>query len=116
MLIYKIFRRNEWENLLKEGYTFGAPVDLKDGYIHFSTAETLQETARKHFSQDKDLTLIACRSEELAKDIKWEKARKGDLFPHLYRQLNLDDIFWHHDLPLAKQPSSDSHIFPKLPT
>ena len=45
MLIYKIFRRPEWDAFRAAGITAGAPVDLADGFIHFSTAAQARETA-----------------------------------------------------------------------
>ncbi|MFZ8942627.1 MAG: DUF952 domain-containing protein, partial [Gemmobacter sp.] len=38
MLIYKILRAAEWQALNEAGETAGAPVDVADGYVHFSTA------------------------------------------------------------------------------
>ena len=45
MLIYKIFRADEWAALQAQGETLGAPIDIADGYVHFSTAAQAQETA-----------------------------------------------------------------------
>ena len=47
MLIYKILRRPEWDALRAVGFTLGAPVDLADGFIHFSTAAQAPGTAAK---------------------------------------------------------------------
>ena len=59
MLIYKIFRRAEWDAFKMAGVTNGAPVDLADGFIHFSTAAQVAETAAKHFAAESDLVLVA---------------------------------------------------------
>lgn len=80
MLIYKIFRRPEWDDMVAQGHTSGAPVDLKDGYIHFSTAAQVMETAAKHFAQESDLVLIAVNEQELGADLKWEPSRGGICF------------------------------------
>ncbi len=108
MLIYKIFRRPEWEILVTEGQTEGAPVDLADGFIHFSTAEQATETAAKHFAGAEDLILAAVDAEALGEALKWEPSRGGALFPHLYRRLDQSEIVWHRDLPLGP----DGHEFP----
>lgn len=100
MLIYKIFRSDEWAALQRDGETRGAPIDLSDGYIHFSTATQAAETAAKHFAGEEGLVLLACDSDTLEDDLKWEVSRGGALFPHLYRNLRMDDVTWQADLPL----------------
>lgn len=108
MLIYKIFRNVEWDTLEKQGVTQGAPIDVTDGYIHFSTAEQAQETASKHFAGADGLILAAIDAQSLGSDLKWEESRGGALFPHLYRDLTLADVVWHLPLPLV----DGTHQFP----
>ena len=107
MLIYKIFRRAEWVAFRDTGETLGAPIDLADGYIHFSTAAQVAETAAKYFASESDLVLLALDSTRL--DLRWEPARGGALFPHLYRSLTLADVLWDKSLPLG----ATGHIFPE---
>lgn len=109
MLIYKIFRANEWADLQSKGDTIGAPIDVADGYIHFSTAETVAETAAKYFTGVEGLVLLAIEADGLG-PLKWEPAREGVLFPHLYRKLRLDDVIWSKPLPLE----AGLHQFPDL--
>lgn len=94
MLIFKIFRPSEWQALHVQGTTDGAPIDVTDGYIHFSTAEQIAETAAKHFADDGDLMVLALDSIQLGADLKWEPSRGDQLFPHLYRELRLSDVLW----------------------
>ena len=89
MLIYKIFRRPEWDAFRAAGQTAGAPVDLADGYIHFSTAGQVAETAAKHFATESDLVLLAIDADRLGPALKWEPSRGGALFPHVYGVLPL---------------------------
>lgn len=109
MLIFKIFRRVEWQQLCAEGETSGAPVDVADGFIHFSTAGQLVETADRHFARESDLVLVAVDPVRLGDDLKWEPSRGGQLFPHLYRRLRLSDVTWDKSLPLG----AAGHIFPE---
>jgi uncharacterized protein (DUF952 family) len=109
MLIYKILRRPEWDALCEAGVTLGAPVDLADGYIHFSTAAQVVETVAKHFANDSDLVLLAVDAESLGQDLRWEPSRGGALFPHLYRELRMSDVVWDKSLPLG----AAGHIFPE---
>lgn len=109
MLIFKIFRRAEWDALRAAGATAGAPVDLADGFIHFSTAAQVAETAARHFATESDLVLVAVNSAALGDELKWEPSRGGALFPHLYRRLRLTDVVWDKSLPLG----ATGHIFPE---
>jgi uncharacterized protein (DUF952 family) len=109
MLIYKILRRPEWDALCAAGQTRGAPVDLADGYIHFSTAGQVVETAARHFARQSDLVLVAVEADRLGDDLRWEPSRGGALFPHLYRDLRLSDVVWDKSLPLG----AAGHIFPE---
>ena len=109
MLIFKIFRRSEWNALIAAGETAGAPVDIADGYIHFSTAAQVAETAAKHFARESDLVLVAVEADGLGADLKWEPSRGGALFPHLYRKLRRADVVWDKSLPLG----ASGHIFPE---
>ncbi len=113
MMIYKIFRASEWADLQRDGQTQGAPVDVADGYVHFSTAEQARETAAKWFAGETGLVLLACDADAMAPDITWEPSRGGALFPHLYRNLRMGDVVWDKPLPVAPDAHPDSHIFPE---
>ncbi|MGQ0611561.1 MAG: DUF952 domain-containing protein [Paracoccaceae bacterium] len=109
MLIYKIFRRAEWDALKAAGESLGAPIDLTDGYIHFSTSTQVAETAAKHFAGQADLVLVACDEARFGPALIWEPSRGGALFPHLFRALTLADVVWDKSLPLG----AAGHIFPE---
>lgn len=109
MLIYKIFRSPEWDALVADGSTLGAPIDVDDGFVHFSTAEQAAETAAKHFAGVDGLVLLAVETDSLGDALKWEPSRGGALFPHLYRPLRTDDVSWHKPLPLV----DGAHQFPE---
>lgn len=109
MLIYKILRADEWAALQANGETNGAPVDIGEGFIHFSTAQQAAETAAKHFAGAENLTLVACDADKMGGDLKWEKSRGGALFPHLYRKMCMADVIWAQPLPL----DGTTHRFPE---
>ena len=109
MLILKILRRAEWNDFAENGVTGGAPVDLADGFVHFSTAAQVAETAARHFAAESDLVLVAFDSDRMGPDLKWESSRGGALFPHLYRPLRLEEVLWDKSLPLG----ATGHIFPE---
>lgn len=100
-LIYKILRQTEWLATQARGQLTGAPVDIADGFIHFSTAKQVRETAARHFSGETDLMLLAVDPNQLGKALRWEPSRGGDLFPHLYEPLSLDRVAGVYQLPLG---------------
>ncbi len=108
MLIYKILRADEWRELQTQGETPGAPIDVSDGFVHFSTAQQAGETAAKHFAGADDLMLLALDAENLGDALKWEPSRGNALFPHLYAPLRLADVLWSRPLPLI----DGQHVFP----
>lgn len=97
-IIYKIFRPDEYATFLENRETLGAPVDLADGFIHFSTRDQVAETAAKHFAGESPLRLVGVDADELGDALKWEPSRGGALFPHLYRPLSEADVRFVHDL------------------
>ena len=109
-LIYKICPRPLWQEAERDGRFAGAPVDRTDGYIHFSTAEQVRETAAKHFAGQDDLLLVAVDAAALGSALKWEPSRGGALFPHLYGALPLDAVRRVEELPLGRA----GHVFPRL--
>lgn len=112
-LIYKIAPQALWREAETQGSFAGAPIDLADGYIHFSTAAQAAETAARHFSGQDGLLLVAVDAGRLGEALKWEPSRGGALFPHLYAPLDLSAVAWVEPLPLG---ADGRHIFPELAT
>jgi uncharacterized protein (DUF952 family) len=96
--IFKILRESEWLALQATGETDGSPADVADGFIHFSTESQLPDTLAKHFCGETGLWLLACEADSLA-PLRWEPARDGARFPHLYRPLRLGDVLEVRRLP-----------------
>ena len=109
--IYKICDASAWQAAERVGEFAGAPVDLADGYIHFSAADQVAETAAKHFAGQRDLMLVAVAADALGAGLKWEPSRGGALFPHLYGKLPLSAVRWTKPLPLGPD---GRHLFPAL--
>jgi uncharacterized protein (DUF952 family) len=108
--IYKISPRALWQEAEKAGVFTGAPVDLADGFIHFSTAAQVAETAARHFAGQSDLVLAAIDAGALGAALRYEPSRGGALFPHLYGTLPLSAVRWVKPLRLTAQ----GHEFPEL--
>jgi len=110
-MIFKICPRSAWREAEQQGRFVGAGIDLRDGYIHFSTADQMRETAALHFAGHGDLVLVAADEAALGDALKWEPARSGALFPHLHGTLTLDAVRWVKPLPLGPD---GRHAFPDL--
>lgn len=108
-IIYKIFRAAEWAEAQAQGAFAGSPDDLRDGFIHFSTAEQLEGTAARHFAGADGLVLAAVDGARLGEALRWEESRGGKLFPHLYAGLPLEAVLRTWPLPLV----DGVHQFPK---
>jgi uncharacterized protein (DUF952 family) len=110
-LIFKIAGADEWRRAEAAGVFEGAAVDRADGYIHFSTARQAAETAAKWFAGRDDLMLAAVDADALGAALRWERARGGALFPHLYGPLPLSAVRWTRALPLG---AGGRHAFGSL--
>lgn len=110
-LIFKICTAELWRDAERTGEFGGAPVDVRDGFIHFSTAAQLAETAAKHFRGQSDLLLLAVDREALGDALRFEPSRGGDLFPHLYGTLPVSAVRAVHALPLLPD---GLHLLPDL--
>lgn len=108
-IIYHMCRREEWHAAEAAGVYRGSSQDAADGFIHFSTAAQLAASAAKHRAGQRDLVLIAVDAAMLGHRLKWEPARDGALFPHLYGSLPIKAVRWIEPLPLG---ADGRHVFP----
>lgn len=111
-LIYHMCRRAEWDAAVSAGAYSGSSQDVADGFIHFSTAQQLPESARRHRAGQAGLVLLAVDTQLLSEgSLKWETSRRGELFPHLYGVLPVSAVKWARDLPLD---ADGLHVLPPL--
>lgn len=101
--IFKVVDAEAWVRACSDGHFLGSADDLRDGYIHFSTRDQLEATLAKYFAGRSDLILAAVDPSRLGDALKWEPARGGALFPHLYRPLAVADVIWAEPLQLDPQ-------------
>lgn len=101
-IAYKIVTKINWNNFIKSGVKEckGFDNDLIDGFIHLSTHEQLYPTFIKKYNiKDKEKFNLISVDLTLSKNVKWEKAKNGIIYPHLYSELILDqNIMWVFDL------------------
>jgi uncharacterized protein (DUF952 family) len=111
--IYKICPASAWREAERQGIFRGSADDLRDGFIHFSTAPQVVGTARKHFAGQTGLFLIAIDTDALGDALRWEVSRGGELFPHLYGDLDLGHVTAVMDM---RTRSDGTHDIPELAT
>jgi uncharacterized protein (DUF952 family) len=109
--IYRIIPRAEWAAAQVTGAFAGSAHDIRDGFIHFSTARQAAETAAKHYAGQRDLLLLYVDTDALPAPLTWEPSRGGDLFPHLYAALPITAVRRVAELPLG---DDGRHVFPAL--
>lgn len=109
--IFKICSASAWREAERSGVYRGSTDDLRDGFIHFSTASQLAETARKHFFGQNALFLVEVDAEALGAALRWERSRNDELFPHLYGELDLGAVIGVRDLHAR---SDGYHEIPEL--
>ena len=90
--IYKICSASAWREAERQGVYHGSADDARDGFIHFSTATQVAETARKHFFGQSGLFLVEVDADKLGGALRWERSRNDQLFPHLYGELDLGAV------------------------
>lgn len=89
---FKVLTAQQWADFERERVFHGATVDIDDGYIHLSTAAQLETTLAKHFGGQTSLIIVEVDLVMLGSEVRWEPAREGDLFPHLYGALPIDAV------------------------
>lgn len=104
---YKVLTADQLVSL-EAGSFAGSPVDLADGYIHLSSAAQLPGTLEKHYAGQDSLQLVAVDLAALGEAVRWEKARGGEAFPHLYGPLTLDAVLAYG--PLGHEPDGSLRL------
>ncbi len=110
-IIYKITPASAWREAERQGVYRGSADDLRDGFIHFSTAAQVAETARKHYRGQTGLFLVAVDAAALGDALRWEPSRNDELFPHLYGELDLGAVT---DVLSLRARSDGTHDIPEL--
>ncbi|UFN49805.1 DUF952 domain-containing protein [Roseomonas sp. OT10] len=103
-LIYTMVRGEDWRAAEAAGAYHGSADDRRDGFLHFSTAAQLRQSAAKHRAGEADLWLLAVPAASLGAALRWEPAaggRRPGLFPHLYGALPVAAVEAAVPLPLG---------------
>jgi|SRR5215469_10181401 len=91
-IVYKVMPKAEHQQMQRDGVFHGSPVDIADGYIHLSSRCQLAATLDRHYSGVTGLMLVAVDLSRLGDTVRWEPARDGALFPHIYGRLPMEAV------------------------
>ncbi len=89
---YKVLTAEELAVLERDGSFAGSAADLRDGFVHLSTVDQLEGTLARHFAGQSELHLATVDLGSFGDSLKWEAARDGQDFPHLYGPLLLETV------------------------
>jgi uncharacterized protein (DUF952 family) len=98
-MIYKLLSAAEWAAAEAQGHCDGSADDRRDGFIHLSGPDQVVETARRHFSGQTGLVLLAVDPDRLGEDLRWEPSRGGAFFPHVYGPLPVHAVVAAYAVP-----------------
>jgi len=90
--IYRLMRASDYRALCSVGRFSGSEHDVRDGFIHFSAAHQVAETAARHYAAQSELVLLFVDVGRLGGALRWEPSRNDEPFPHLYAELSLDAV------------------------
>ena len=108
--IFKIIDKDDWQKAKQIGTYGGSKKDIKDGYIHFSEEDQVEETLRRHYPKKDNLLLLKVNAFKL-EHLLWEQASNGDMYPHLYSPLDIANVEEEFELPLN---DDGNHIIPEI--
>ena len=109
--ILHILSRSDWAHAQVVGTYHAASID-SEGFIHFSTAAQVQQTANNYYQGHDDLVVLVIDTDKIQHELKWELASNGQKFPHVYGDLNLDAVMRVVDLPM--QPDGSFKVDPAI--
>ncbi len=111
MRIYHLAYQDAWDAAQGSGVYRGRDADRADGFLHFSNATQIVESAAKHKAGAPDLVLLGVDEETLGEALVWEESRGGKLFPHLYGELAVEHVVSADPLPVG---DDCLHVFPEM--
>lgn len=90
--IFHLVPEREWKASKKNSRYEPQSVE-KEGFIHCSTGEQIQDTANRLFKGKRRVLLLVINATLVEPEIKYEKDEAtGELFPHIYGPLNPDAV------------------------
>ena len=75
-----------------------------EGFVHCSTTAQLAATIERHFPGVAELALLQIDVERMGESVVWEEGRPGEVFPHVYRAIELSEVL---DVVVWRQGQTD---------
>jgi uncharacterized protein (DUF952 family) len=91
--IYHLIRERDFEALRAKKY-YRPNSLLKEGFIHFSFLHQVDDVYKNFYSELEDIMLLKVFISKVRDALKIDKVEDhvGSFFPHLYRELHVDEI------------------------
>lgn len=104
--VFKIFTLQEWNEFKVKKIFKGSKLDLNSGFIHLSSLEQIKETVDIYYSKEQSIVIVKLMADLMRKNLKWEKSRRNNLFPHFFGVLNLRYVLKYFFLNIHKKQTS----------
>lgn len=100
--IIRITSKKHWKAANSKGFYRAFDYE-QEGFIHASSFEQVEETANLHYAGQTDLVLLIIDTNLVNAPVKWEhSAKRGQDFPHIYGDLNLEAVVEVREFPLGE--------------
>lgn len=95
--LFHIAESSDWEKAIEVGVYKPAGFD-REGFIHLSTGDQVMATAKRYYSGRHGLVLLEIEDAGVRDMLRFEPSPSGELFPHLYGVLPVEQIKSVHTL------------------
>lgn len=110
-LVHHICPAAAWRRAVETGTYGGGPQDQADGFIHFSATAQLADSAARYWHGTDSLVVVSVDAARLGDALRWEVSRGGALFPHLYGELAVDQVWRVDELAMT---DDGGHVLPSF--
>lgn len=91
MTIYHIVTPENWEKFKDEDF-YEAESLQSEKFIHCSFAEQLEAVLQRYYAGANKVLLLEIEPEKLTSKLVNEPSTGGEIYPHIYGQINKDAI------------------------
>ena len=91
MQIYHIVMPDVWENF-KDREFYQAASLAAEGFIHCSYADQLEAVLQRYYKDAETVLILTIDHEKLKSKLIHEPSTGGEIYPHIYGEINLDAI------------------------
>lgn len=95
-MIYHVTTNEEWE-AFKTRQVYAPAAYEREGFIHLCQLNQLQGVLDRYYKSRTDIMLLHVDEKKLVSTLKYESGTNGELFPHVYGEINkaaIEKIDW----------------------